>query len=101
MRRHRDVDILFQWYGLNNSIFMLGNVLYLTLNLERSEAQHQVDFDSVNNVSNISLDCDVCYSCVEGVKNSLFCGIGGDRTVGVNKTAVLIIGDHTDHNSQC
>ena len=56
---------------------------------------------SFNNVSILSLDFDVCYFCVEGVKNGLFCGSGGDRTVRVNKTAVLIIGDHTDHDSQC
>ena len=80
---------------------MLGDVLHVVMNMEETEVQHQVHFDSVNNVSSGFMDCDVYNLVVTKMfKSCLFSGIGGDTTVGVNMTPISIISDQTDDHSQ-
>ena len=66
--------------------------------LKADEPKREFTIGIVDDVTNLSLpmDADAPNTAAEGTIECKFWGLGGDGTVGANKTSIKIIGDHTD-----
>ncbi len=88
-------------YGLGSKDTVPAHILPVFENLKADKPKDGFTIAIVDDVTNTSLpvgeDIDVT---PEGTKACKFWGLGSDGTVGANKSAVKIIGDHTDMYAQ-
>jgi len=89
-------------YGIASKDFTPANVMEVYKNLEQKDPQDHFTVGIVDNVTFTSLpplgyDID---TKPEGLKECKFWGFGSDGTVGANKAAIKIIGNHTDMYAQ-
>ena len=89
-------------YGLSSKEFAPEHVLAVFENLESETPKNQFTVGIIDDVTFLSLPkTEVEFdSAPEGVTACKFWGLGSDGTVGANKQAVKIIGDHTDMYAQ-
>ncbi|MCI1958448.1 MAG: pyruvate:ferredoxin (flavodoxin) oxidoreductase [Clostridia bacterium] len=89
-------------YGLGSKDFVPMDVMAVYQNLESEKPMNGFTVSIVDDVTHLSLpDFDTPF--VSTPPENLSCkfwGLGSDGTVGANKSAVKIIGDHTDFNAQ-
>ena len=88
-------------YGLGSKDLLPGDIVAVFDNLASAEPKNNFTLSIIDDLSNTSLPT------VEGVdvtpagtKGCKFWGLGSDGTVGANKSAIKIIGDHTDMYAQ-
>jgi len=96
-----DVQVYGGRYGLSSKDFNPTNVKAIFDNLE---------LDEPKNHFTVGIEDDVTYTSIPitseldtspaGTVSCKFWGLGGDGTVGANKDAIKIIGDHTDKYTQ-
>ena len=88
-------------YGLGSKDTVPAHILGVYENLAKDEPKDGFTIGIVDDVTNTSLengqDVD---TTPEGTKACKFWGLGSDGTVGANKSAIKIIGDHTDMYAQ-
>ena len=95
--RH-DLRILGGRYGLGSKEFNPGMVSAVYSNMAAEKPRNRFTVGIVDDVSGTSLDYDrkMADTTPQGTVQCKFWGIGSDGTVGANKSAIKIIGDHTD-----
>ncbi len=88
-------------FGLGSKDTVPADVVAVYENLNKEDAKNGFTLSIVDDVTNTSLepvgDID---TTPEGTKACKFWGLGSDGTVGANKSAIKIIGDHTDMYAQ-
>ncbi|WP_072893789.1 pyruvate:ferredoxin (flavodoxin) oxidoreductase [Clostridium fallax] len=89
-------------YGLGSKDTLPTHLISVYNNLKESNPKNGFTIAIVDDVTNTSLpevkeDVD---TTPEGTKACKFWGLGSDGTVGANKSAIKIIGDHTDMYAQ-
>ena len=98
----RNVKIVGGRYGLGSKDFTPKDVMAVYQNLWADEPKNGFTVSIVDDVTHLSLPdfVEPFDSTPEGNFSCKFWGLGSDGTVGANKSAVKIIGDHTDYNAQ-
>ncbi|MGK4031199.1 pyruvate:ferredoxin (flavodoxin) oxidoreductase [Clostridium perfringens] len=108
------LEVKNAFYGLENAPVIVGgrfglgskdtvptDIVAVYENLNKEDAKNGFTLSIVDDVTNTSLepvgDID---TTPEGTKACKFWGLGSDGTVGANKSAIKIIGDHTDMYAQ-
>jgi pyruvate-ferredoxin/flavodoxin oxidoreductase len=88
-------------YGLGSKDTLPSDIVAVYENLKSDTPKDRFTIGIVDDVTNTSLpratEIDVT---PEGTKACKFWGLGSDGTVGANKSAIKIIGDHTDMYAQ-
>ncbi|WP_096517110.1 pyruvate:ferredoxin (flavodoxin) oxidoreductase [Clostridium perfringens] len=88
-------------FGLGSKDTVPADIVSVYENLNKEDAKNGFTLSIVDDVTNTSLepvgDID---TTPEGTKACKFWGLGSDGTVGANKSAIKIIGDHTDMYAQ-
>ena len=88
-------------FGLGSKDTVPADIVAVYENLNKEDAKNGFTLSIVDDVTNTSLepvgDID---ATPEGTKACKFWGLGSDGTVGANKSAIKIIGDHTDMYAQ-
>lgn len=88
-------------FGLGSKDTVPADIVAVYENLNKEDAKNGFTLSIVDDVTNTSLepvgDID---TTPEGTKACKFWGLGSDGTVGANKSAIKIIGDHTDMYAQ-
>ena len=87
-------------YGLGSKEFLPGDALAVFENLAKRNAKNGFTVGITDDVTNLSLTSKHLDVTPEGTKGCKFWGLGSDGTVGANKSAIKIIGDHTDMYAQ-
>ncbi len=88
-------------YGLGSKDFIPAQVMAVFDNLKAAQPKNSFTVGIVDDVTGLSLpDGEDIDTTAPGTKNCKFWGLGSDGTVGANKSAIKIIGDHTDMNAQ-
>ncbi len=89
-------------YGLGSKDFTPMDVMAVYQNLRTAQPKNGFTVSIVDDVTNLSLPdyAEPFDSTPEENFSCKFWGLGSDGTVGANKQAVKIIGDHTDYNAQ-
>lgn len=97
---HRDKAprILGGRYGLASKDFGPKDVAAIITNAEKENPLNGFTVGIEDDVTHLSLPIDMEFAdtAPAGTVNCKFWGLGSDGTVGANKSAVKIIGDHTD-----
>ena len=93
-----DVQVIGGRYGLGSKDTPPASVFAVYEELKRDEMKRQFTIGIVDDVTNLSLpeDKNCPNTAAPGTIECKFWGLGGDGTVGANKTSIKIIGDHTD-----
>ncbi|PWX40446.1 pyruvate:ferredoxin (flavodoxin) oxidoreductase [Clostridium perfringens] len=88
-------------FGLGSKDTVPADIVAVYENLNKEDAKNGFTLSIVDDVTNTSLepvgDID---TTPEGTKACKFWGLGSDGTFGANKSAIKIIGDHTDMYAQ-
>ena len=88
-------------YGLGSKDTTPANIISTYKNLDAVSPKHPFTIGIEDDVTNLSLPVDENPdTSPEGTVSCKFWGLGGDGTVGANKDAIKIIGDHTEKNAQ-
>ncbi|GAB6167738.1 pyruvate:ferredoxin (flavodoxin) oxidoreductase [Clostridium carnis] len=88
-------------YGLGSKDPNPSHIAAVYANLTKSEPKNGFTIGIVDDVTNTSLEVTEDINATpEGTKACKFWGLGSDGTVGANKSAIKIIGDHTDMYAQ-
>ena len=88
-------------YGLGSKEFSPGMVKAVFDNLSQAKPRNHFVVGINEDRTGTSLDFDPMFSTTPaGTFQGMFYGLGSDGTVGANKNAIKIIGDHTDTNCQ-
>lgn len=88
-------------YGLGSKDTTPQQILAVFNNLNANKPKSGFTIGIVDDVTNTSLAEDPSYrQPADGTVSCKFWGLGSDGTVGANKSAVKIIGEHTDLNVQ-
>ena len=88
-------------YGLGSKDPNPSNIAAVYANLAKDEPKNGFTISIVDDVTNTSLETvEDIDATPEGTKACKFWGLGSDGTVGANKSAIKIIGDHTDMYAQ-
>ncbi len=87
-------------YGLASKDFTPAQVVAVFDNLAAEKPVDGFTVGIIDDVTNTSLDIPDFHIAADGQTSCKFWGFGSDGTVGANKLAVKIIGDHTDMFSQ-
>ena len=88
-------------YGLGSKDTTPGQMLAVFNNLKSEKPKNNFTVGIVDDVTHTSLVVDKeIDTTTEGTKQCKFWGLGSDGTVGANKSAIKIIGDHTDMYAQ-
>lgn len=88
-------------YGLGSKDTTPTHLLTVFKNLKAAEPKNGFTISIVDDVTNLSLPVEEELKIVsEGTVRCKFWGLGSDGTVGANKSAIKIIGDHTDMYAQ-
>lgn len=98
----RNVVIVGGRYGLGSKDFTPMDVMSVYANQWAKQPKNGFTVSILDDVTNLSLPVypEPFDSTPEGNFSCKFWGFGSDGTVGANKSAVKIIGDHTDYNVQ-
>ncbi len=88
-------------YGLGSKDITASEVYAVIENLDAAEPKNYFTLGIVDDVTNTSLPINKIVDVTPaGTKGCKFWGLGSDGTVGANKSAIKIIGDHTDMYAQ-
>lgn len=88
-------------YGLGSKDTLPADIAAVFTNLKSDNPKNNFTISIIDDVSNTSLPRgEEIDATPEGTTQCKFFGLGSDGTVGANKQAVAIIGDHTDLFSQ-
>ena len=87
-------------YGLGSKDTTPGQIVAVFNNLKAAQPKNQFTIGIVDDVTNTSLETVDIATEPEGTVRCKFWGLGSDGTVGANKQAIKIIGDHTDMYAQ-
>ncbi|MGL4345470.1 MAG: pyruvate:ferredoxin (flavodoxin) oxidoreductase, partial [Cellulosilyticaceae bacterium] len=88
-------------YGLGSKDTTPAHIKAIFENLKADEPKRGFTVGIVDDVTNTSIDVDMDYKVAqEGTVRCKFWGLGSDGTVGANKQAIKIIGNHTDLYAQ-
>ena len=88
-------------YGLGSKDTVPAHIVGVYSNLKKAEPKNGFTVGIVDDVTNTSLEAGQDIDTTpEGTKACKFWGLGSDGTVGANKSAIKIIGDHTDMYAQ-
>jgi pyruvate-ferredoxin/flavodoxin oxidoreductase len=88
-------------YGLGSKDPNPSDIAAVYENLSKDEPKNGFTISIVDDVTNTSLETvEDIDATPEGTKACKFWGLGSDGTVGANKSAIKIIGDHTDMYAQ-
>ncbi|GAA0746649.1 pyruvate:ferredoxin (flavodoxin) oxidoreductase [Clostridium oceanicum] len=88
-------------YGLGSKDTLPAHVLSVYENLKADEPKDGFTLSIVDDVTNTSLPLgEKIVTTPKGTTACKFWGLGSDGTVGANKSAIKIIGDHTDMYAQ-
>ncbi len=88
-------------YGLGSKDTTPLQILSVFNNLKTTQPKNSFTIGIIDDVTNTSLPDDPSYQMPEnGTVSCKFWGLGSDGTVGANKSACKIIGEHTDLNVQ-
>jgi pyruvate:ferredoxin (flavodoxin) oxidoreductase, homodimeric len=88
-------------YGLGSKEVTPGSILAVFDNLKQDNPKNGFTIGIEDDVTYTSLPItDEIDTTAEGTKACKFWGLGSDGTVGANKSAIKIIGDHTDMYAQ-
>ncbi|MDR0853979.1 MAG: pyruvate:ferredoxin (flavodoxin) oxidoreductase [Clostridiales Family XIII bacterium] len=88
-------------YGLGSKDTTPGMIVSIYDNMKAEKTKNNFTVGIDDDVTHLSLDYDPLVSSEpEGTIMCKFWGLGSDGTVGANKTAIKIIGDHTDMYAQ-
>jgi pyruvate-ferredoxin/flavodoxin oxidoreductase len=88
-------------YGLGSKDTTPSQILAVFNNLKKDKPMDGFTIGIVDDVNNISLpEENMIETTPTGTISCKFWGLGSDGTVGANKTAIKIIGDHTDMYAQ-
>ncbi|WP_240503500.1 pyruvate:ferredoxin (flavodoxin) oxidoreductase [Natranaerobius trueperi] len=100
-RADQKPDIVGGRYGLGSKDTRPSQILSVFNNLTKEKPKNHFTIGIVDDVSNTSLpEEDPIETTAEGTISCKFWGLGSDGTVGANKSAIKIIGDHTDLYAQ-
>lgn len=84
-------------FGLGSKDTRPSQIISVFDNLKHRQPKDGFTIGIIDDVTNTSLpERDIVETAPEGTISCKFWGLGSDGTVGANKTAVKIIGDHTD-----
>ncbi len=88
-------------YGLSSKDTTPLQIKAVFDNLKEDQPKNQFTIGIIDDVTHTNLDLGEEISTIpEGTKACKFWGLGSDGTVGANKSAIKIIGDHTDLYAQ-
>ena len=88
-------------YGLGSKELTPSEILAVFENLSSAAPKNNFTVGIVDDVTNTSLPITTMLDTTPaGTKGCKFWGLGSDGTVGANKSAIKIIGDHTDMYAQ-
>ncbi|MGL4452615.1 MAG: pyruvate:ferredoxin (flavodoxin) oxidoreductase [Sarcina sp.] len=91
-------------FGLGSKDTLPKDIIAVYENLKKENSKDAFTLSIIDDVTNTSLEVPVWAEEVntipEGTKSCKFWGLGSDGTVGANKSAIKIIGDHTDMYAQ-
>ncbi|WP_297517700.1 pyruvate:ferredoxin (flavodoxin) oxidoreductase [uncultured Clostridium sp.] len=91
-------------FGLGSKDTLPKDIIAVYENLQKENSKDGFTLSIVDDVTNTSLEVPEWAESVntipEGIKSCKFWGLGSDGTVGANKSAIKIIGDHTDMYAQ-
>ena len=88
-------------FGLGSKDPNPGHIAAVYANLAKDEPKNGFTLGIVDDVTNTSLEVQEDIDATpEGTTACKFWGLGSDGTVGANKSAIKIIGDHTDMYAQ-
>ena len=108
------LDVMSAFYGVENAPVIVGgryglgskdpnpgHIAAVYENLAKDEPKNGFTIGIVDDVTNTSLEVHEDIDATpEGTTACKFWGLGSDGTVGANKSAIKIIGDHTDMYAQ-
>ncbi|MCC9296552.1 pyruvate:ferredoxin (flavodoxin) oxidoreductase [Clostridium sp. WLY-B-L2] len=96
-RKNRDMIIVGGRYGLGSKDTTSSQIAAVYDSLRDDSPKNGFTIGIVDDMTHTSLPITRHLSTVpEGTKQCKFWGLGSDGTVGANKSAIKIIGDHTD-----
>jgi len=99
--KRNDIEVYSGRYGLSSKDFNPSNVKAVFDNLEESKPKNHFTVGINDDVTHTSLPIkEEIDSAPKDTVSCKFWGLGGDGTVGANKDAIKIIGDHTDMYTQ-
>ncbi|MPQ42340.1 pyruvate:ferredoxin (flavodoxin) oxidoreductase [Clostridium tarantellae] len=88
-------------FGLGSKDTLPADIATVYENLSKDEPKDGFTLSIVDDITNTSLEVKTDIDTTpEGTKACKFWGLGSDGTVGANKSAIKIIGDHTDMYAQ-
>lgn len=87
-------------YGLGSKDPNPSHIAGVYANLTKAEPKNGFTIGIVDDITNTSLDVVEVDATPHSTKACKFWGLGSDGTVGANKSAIKIIGDHTDMYAQ-
>ncbi len=88
-------------YGLGSKDLLPGDIVAVFDNLASAQPKNGFTLSITDDVTNTSLPTATGFDVTPaGTKGCKFWGLGSDGTVGANKSAIKIIGDHTDMYAQ-
>ncbi len=88
-------------YGLGSKEFTPAMVKAVFDELDRKSPQHSFSVGIDDDVTNVSLPCDMEFDIEsDDVHRAVFFGLGADGTVGANKNSIKIIGNETEYYAQ-
>ncbi len=91
-----DITVVGGRYGLSSKEFTPGMVKAVFDNLKSRSPKHNFTVGITDDVSFTSIPYEALDTVPAGTTQAKFWGFGSDGTVGANKDAIKIIGDHTD-----
>ncbi|MDY6825463.1 MAG: pyruvate:ferredoxin (flavodoxin) oxidoreductase [Thermodesulfobacteriota bacterium] len=101
MEKKQTPVILSGRYGLSSKEFTPSMVKAVFDNMAAGQPKNHFTVGITDDVSNTSLEItEEIDAAPEGMVQCKFWGLGSDGTVGANKSAIKIIGDHTDMYAQ-
>ena len=96
----RDIKVVGGRYGLSSKDVIPQDIAAVFKNIQQAEPKQFFTLGIKDDVTHLSLEpVDVTVD-FEGLTGCKFWGFGSDGTVGANKSAIKIIGDHTDMYAQ-
>ncbi|MCI5837040.1 MAG: pyruvate:ferredoxin (flavodoxin) oxidoreductase [Veillonellaceae bacterium] len=96
----RDIRVVGGRYGLSSKDVLPEDLLATFAHLAAERPRHNFTLGIVDDVTKLSLPRIPAPPVADGHIACKFWGFGSDGTVGANKSAIKIIGDHTDMYAQ-
>ena len=99
-RGRGDVELVGARYGLASKELTPAMLKGLFDELGRPEPRRHVTVGIVDDVTHLSVRPDPGFTVPSRAVQAVFFGLGSDGTVSANKTAIKVIGEHTDLHAQ-